>query len=84
MMTAGQKKNMGRVRMILRTIWKKCLLLLSETGGKAGEMGMTKSEVKNALDEIRDMSDEEIADNGQYIRKVAEEAFALIKNLERR
>ena len=45
---------------------------------------MTKKEVKDALDEIRDMSDEEIADNGQYIRKVAEEAYALIKNLERR
>ncbi len=49
-----------------------------------GEVGMTKSEVKNALDEIRDMSDEEIADNSNYIRKVAEEAYALIKNLERR
>ena len=49
-----------------------------------GEMEMTKSEVKNALDEIRDMSDEEIADNSNYIRKVAEEAYALIKNLERR
>ena len=45
---------------------------------------MTKSEVKNALDEIRDMSDEEIAVNADYLRKVAEEAFALIKNLERR
>lgn len=52
--------------------------------GKGGEVGMTKSEVKNALDEIRDMSDEEIADNGNFIRKVAEEAYALIKNLERR
>lgn len=47
-------------------------------------MGMTKSEVKKALDEIRDMSDEEIADNGRFIRKVSEEALALIKNLERR
>lgn len=45
---------------------------------------MTKSEVKNALDEIRDMSDEEIADNSNYIRKIAEEAYALIKNLERK
>lgn len=45
---------------------------------------MTKSEVKKALDDIRDMSDEEIADNAAFIRKVAEEAFALIKNLERR
>ena len=51
---------------------------------EGGEVEMTKSEVKNALDEIRDMSDEEIADNGNYIRKVAEEAYALIKNLERR
>ena len=51
---------------------------------KDGEMEMTKSEVKNAIDKIRDMSDEEIADNGNYIRKVAEEAYALIKNLERR
>lgn len=45
---------------------------------------MTKSEVKKALDEIRDMSDEEIDDNGQFIRKVSEEALGLIKNLERR
>lgn len=45
---------------------------------------MTKSEVKKALDEIRDMSDEEIADNAQFLRKVSEEALALIKNLERR
>lgn len=45
---------------------------------------MTKSEVKKALDDIRDMSDEEIAANGQFIRKVSEEALALIKNLERR
>jgi len=51
---------------------------------KVGEVGMTKSEVKKALDEIRDMSDEEIADNGQFIRKVSEEALALIKNLEKR
>lgn len=51
---------------------------------KAGEVGMTKSEVKKALDEIRDMSDEEIVDNGQFIRKASEEALALIKNLERR
>lgn len=45
---------------------------------------MTKKEVKEALDGIRDMSDEEIAVNGQFIRKIAEEAFALIKNLERK
>ena len=45
---------------------------------------MNKSEVKEALDVIRDMSDEDIAINGSYIRKIAEEAFALIKNLERR
>lgn len=44
---------------------------------------MTKSEVKKALDDIRDMSNEEIADNAGFIRKAAEEAFALIKNLER-
>lgn len=44
---------------------------------------MTKSEVKKALDDIRDMSDEEIADNGKFIRKVSEEALAMIKNLER-
>lgn len=47
-------------------------------------MGMTKSEVKKALDEIRDMNDDEIAINGIFIRKTAEEAFALIKNLERK
>lgn len=45
---------------------------------------MTKSEVKNALDDITEMSDKEIAVNADYIRKVAEEAYALIKNLERR
>lgn len=45
---------------------------------------MTKSEVKNALDEITEMSDKEIGYNSNYIRKVAEEAYALIKNLERR
>ena len=26
--------------MLLRTIWQKCLLLSSETGGKVGEVGM--------------------------------------------
>ena len=45
---------------------------------------MTKSEVKVATDEISDMSDEKIADNGRFIRKVSEEALTLIKNLERR
>ena len=45
---------------------------------------MTKSEVKNALDKIREMTDEEVSSNAEFIRKVAEEAFALIKNLERR
>lgn len=53
----------------------------NQTGG---EVGMTKSEVKNALDVITEMSDKEIAVNSDYIRKVAEEAYALIKNLERR
>ena len=48
------------------------------------QKGMTKKEVKEALDCIRDMSDEEIAGNGSFIRRTAEEAFALIKNLERR
>ena len=38
MLTAVQKKNWEKVRMLLRTIWKKCLLLLSEMGGgKVGE-----------------------------------------------
>lgn len=45
---------------------------------------MKKSEVKEALDSLRDMPDEEIAINGSYIRKIAEEALSLIKNLERR
>lgn len=44
---------------------------------------MTKSEVKKALDKIRDMSDEEIAIIGKFIHKVSEEALALIKNMER-
>ena len=43
------------------------------------QKGMTKKEVKEALDGIRDMSDEEIACNGSFIRRTAEEAFALIK-----
>lgn len=47
-------------------------------------MRMTKSEVKQALDDIRDMTDDEIDLNSQYIRKVAEAAFALIKSLERK
>ncbi len=45
---------------------------------------MNKSEVKVALDTLRDMSDEDIAINGAYIRKLAEEALSMIKNLERR
>lgn len=56
----------------------------SSRARRSVKWGMTKSEVKKALDEIRDMSDEEIADNGQFIRKVSEEALALIKNLEKR
>lgn len=59
------------------------LKLIAQSVRTGGEVGMTKSEVKKALDEIRDMSDEEIADNAGFIRKAAEEAFALIKNLER-
>lgn len=42
MMTAIQKKNGEQVRMILRTIQWKSLLLLSETGGKVGESGMSE------------------------------------------
>lgn len=45
---------------------------------------MKKSEVKKALDDIRDMSDEEIQLNVDFIRNVAEEALALIGNLEKR
>lgn len=55
----------------------------SENRQRSGR-NMTKAEVKISLDDIRDMSDEEIADNAAFIRKAAEEAFALIKNLERR
>lgn len=54
----------------------------SENRQRSGR-NMTKAEVKISLDDIRDMSDEEIADNAGFIRKAAEEAFALIKNLER-
>ena len=45
---------------------------------------MKKVEVKEALDTLRDVSDDDIAINGSYIRKIAEEALSLIKNLERR
>ena len=45
---------------------------------------MTKAEVKEALDRIREMSEEEIALNWAFIQKVAEAAFSLIKSLERR
>lgn len=55
----------------------------SENRQRSGR-NMTKAEVKISLDDIRDMSDEEIADNAGFIKKAAEEAFALIKNLERR
>ena len=48
------------------------------------EMGMTKAEVKDALDRIREMPEEEIALNPDFIRAVAEAAFSLIKSLERR
>ena len=79
------KKNSTTYKSNLqRKPTQKTMRWMCVKGTKVGEVGMTKSEVKNALDEIRDMSDEEIADNGNYIRKVAEEAYALIKNLERR
>ena len=45
---------------------------------------MKKSEVKDALDSIRDMSAEDIAINWVYIKKVTEAAYSLIKSLERR
>lgn len=48
------------------------------------EMEMTKAEVKEALDRIREMSGEEIALNCVFIKKVSEAAFSLIKTLERR
>ncbi len=47
-------------------------------------MGMRKSEVKDALDRIRDMSAEDITINWVYIKQVAEAAYSLIKSLERR
>lgn len=48
-----------------------------------GEVGMTKTEVKDALDRIKDYSDEEIAINWIFIKQVAEAAYGLIKSLER-
>lgn len=48
------------------------------------KMGMRKSEVKDALDRIRDMSAEDITINWVYIKQVAEAAYSLIKSLERR
>lgn len=45
---------------------------------------MNKTEVKEYLDHIREMSDDEITINKEFIRKVAENALALIKNLERK
>lgn len=51
---------------------------------EGGDMRMKKSEVKDALDSIRDMSAEDIAINWVYIKKVTEAAYSLIKSLERR
>ena len=45
---------------------------------------MDKAEVKEYLDDVREMSDYEITVNAELIRKVAENALALIKNLERK
>lgn len=45
-------------------------------------MGMTKSEVKQALDRIREASAEDIAANWVFIKQVTEAAFGLIKSLE--
>ena len=42
---------------------------------------MTIPEIRNALDEIRDMSDEEIADNAVFIRNVSEKAMGIITEL---
>ena len=43
---------------------------------------MTKSEVKQALDRIREASAEDIAANWIFIKQVTEAAFGLIKSLE--
>ena len=42
-------------------------------------MTFPKHETKKRLDRIREMSDEEIAINADFIRETAESAFCLIK-----
>ena len=43
---------------------------------------MTKSETKKNLEEIKEMSAEEIADNPAFIKKTAESALCLIREWE--
>lgn len=43
---------------------------------------MKKFEIKEALDNIAEKSDNEIALSADYIRKVATEAYGLVKTLE--
>ena len=43
------KKCGENARTVLRTIWLKSLLLLSETGGKDGEVGMSLDSVIRCL-----------------------------------
>ena len=45
---------------------------------------MEKYKVKEALDKIADMSDNDIAINHDYIRSVAQDALGLMGNFERR
>lgn len=44
---------------------------------------MQKYEVKEALDRINEMSDNEIAINAKFIREVALAAYGLIKSLDK-
>ncbi|MFI8714463.1 hypothetical protein [Brevibacillus brevis] len=44
---------------------------------------MKRGEVVKKLDRIRDMSDEEVTINAEWIRKVATHAFSLLKQQPR-
>ncbi len=44
---------------------------------------MKKWEVKEALTDVENMNDNELSINHKYIREVVQEAYCLIKNLER-
>jgi len=43
---------------------------------------MTKTEIKEALDNIIEMSDEDLKNNCEYIRKIAKESYRQVREME--